>query len=73
MFTCRKIKSRVLPHGLYTPLRVPTKHWVDIYMDFVLGLPRSNKGRDSILLWLIRFLRWCISLHAIRLMMHLIL
>jgi hypothetical protein len=27
---------------------VPTEPWVDISMDFVLGLSRSNKGRDSI-------------------------
>jgi hypothetical protein len=36
---CRKTKSRVQPHGLYTPLHVPNELWVDIYMDFVLGLP----------------------------------
>jgi hypothetical protein len=46
--TCRQAKSRVLPHGLYTPLPVPSAPWVDISMDFVLGLPRSRKGRDSI-------------------------
>ena len=27
---------------------MPTEPWVDISMDFVLGLSRSNKGRDSI-------------------------
>jgi hypothetical protein len=54
---CIKAKSRVQPHGLYTPLPVPTEPCVDISMDFVLGLPRSKKGRDSILLWLIGFLK----------------
>jgi hypothetical protein len=29
-------------------LHVPSAPWVDISMDFVLGLPRSRKGRDSI-------------------------
>ena len=46
--TCRQAKSRVLPHGLYTPLAVPSAPWVNISMDFVLGLPRSRNGRDSI-------------------------
>jgi hypothetical protein len=41
---CRKAKSRVQPHGLYTP--VPTKPWINISMDFVLGSSRSKKGRD---------------------------
>ena len=54
---CKKAKSRVEPHGLYTPLPMPTEPLVDISMDFVLGLPRSKKGRDSILLWLIGFLK----------------
>jgi hypothetical protein len=46
--TCRQAKSRVLPHGLYTPLPVPSGPLVDISMDFVLGLPWSRKGRDLI-------------------------
>ena len=32
-----------LPYGLCTPLLVPSVPWVDISMDFVLGLPRSRK------------------------------
>jgi hypothetical protein len=43
--TCRKTKSRVQPHELYTLLTVPTEPWVDISMNFVLGLSRSKKGR----------------------------
>ena len=46
--TCRQANSSVMPHGLYTPLPVPKKPWVDISMDFILDLPRSRKGRDSI-------------------------
>jgi hypothetical protein len=53
--TCRQAKSRVLPHGLYTPLLIPSAPWVDISMDFVLGLPRSSKGRDSTFVVVDRF------------------
>ncbi|KAF7831615.1 Transposon Ty3-G Gag-Pol polyprotein [Senna tora] len=35
---CKQAKSKSMPHGLYTPLPVPTKAWTDISMDFVLDL-----------------------------------
>ena len=53
--TCRKAKSKVLPHGLYTPLPIPSEPWVDIYIDFVLGLPRTKWSRDSIFVVVDRF------------------
>ena len=55
--TCRQAKSRVLPHGLYTPLPVPSTPWVDIFMDFVLGLHKSRNGRDSIFVVVDRFFK----------------
>jgi len=41
-------KSKVMPHGLYTPLPVPDFPWIDISMNFVLGLFRTKNGKDSI-------------------------
>jgi hypothetical protein len=53
--TCQKAKSRLNPHGLYMSLPVPSAPWKDISMDFVLGLPRINKGSDSIFVVIDRF------------------
>ena len=61
---CKRSKSRVMPHGLYTPLPIPDCPWTDLSMDFVLGMPQSKSGKDSIFLWLIGSLRWLISYHT---------
>ncbi|WVZ63516.1 hypothetical protein U9M48_013141 [Paspalum notatum var. saurae] len=36
------------PAGMLQPLAVPAWKWEDIHMDFIVGLPLTPKGYDSI-------------------------
>ena len=33
---CKQTKSKVMPHGFYTPLHVPNHPWINVSMEFVL-------------------------------------
>jgi len=46
--TCQVGESHSLPQRLYTPLPVSSLPWVDGSMDFILGLPKTKRNKDSI-------------------------
>jgi len=46
--TCQITKSHSLPQCLDTPLPVPTSPRVHVSIDFVLGLPPTERNKDSI-------------------------
>ena len=52
---CKQAKSKLKPYGSYMPLPMPSSPWIDISMDFVLGLPRTRHGHDSINVIIDRF------------------
>ena len=50
--TCRQVKAEhQRPAGVLQPLPIPEWKWDDITMDFVVGLPRTPSGKNSV--WVI--------------------
>ena len=49
--TCRRVKAIHMKTAGLQSLSIPTWKWEDISMDFIVGLPRTTKGFDSI--WVI--------------------
>jgi hypothetical protein len=50
--TCQQVKAEhQRPARLLQPLQVPEWKWEEIAMDFIVGLPRTQSGYDSI--WVI--------------------
>jgi hypothetical protein len=49
---CQRVKAKhERPAGLLYPLKIPEWKWEEIDMDFIVGLPRTPAGYDSI--WVI--------------------
>ena len=47
--TCRKVKvEHQRPHDKMKPLEIPVRKWYKITMDFIMKLPRTVCGVDSI-------------------------
>jgi len=56
-YNCRRAKPRYKsPTGLLTPLPIPDRPWLNIAMDFVIGLP-LYEGIDAILIVVDRLLK----------------
>ena len=50
--TCEWVKAKhQRPTGLLQPMKIPEWKWEEVGMDFIVGLPRTQRGYDSI--WVI--------------------
>ena len=56
--TCQRLKSETCnPVGLFQPLPIPEKPWIDASVDFVEGLPKSQL-KDVVLVVVDRFTKF---------------
>jgi len=50
--TCQRVKAEhQRPAGLLQPMKIPEWKWEEVGIDFIVGLPCTQRGCDSI--WVI--------------------
>lgn len=52
---CHIAKTQAQIRGLCTPLPVPIALWEDVSLDFVVGLPRTQRNKDYVMVVVDRF------------------